>query len=156
MSLRRVYETTFIVNAALEDADIDNVLSKVINNIENHGGKIMETNKWGRRRLAYQINKKYNGFYIHLVYEAAPSTIPVIERFLVLEDTILRHLTLILPKKLYDYRAKQALQHGTAYMQMTAAEQKTDSKDARNAREGRKVEVKVKVEVEVENQEEIA
>ena len=57
MSLRRVYETTFIVNAALEDMDIDNVVNKVSSYIENHGGKVTTADKWGRRRLAYPINK---------------------------------------------------------------------------------------------------
>lgn len=110
MSLRRTYETTFIVNAALEDPDIDAIIGKVTGYIENHGAQIVEINRWGRRRLAYPINKKYNGFYVHIVFDAAPSTIPILERFLVLEDTVLRHLTLILPKKLRDFRAKRALE----------------------------------------------
>jgi len=113
MSLRRVYETTIIVNAALDDADIESVVRKVTGFIENHGAEIFEINKWGRRRLAYPINKKYNGYYVHVVYESSPSVIPIFERFLVLEDTILRHLTLILPAKLREFRAKRALQAGT-------------------------------------------
>jgi small subunit ribosomal protein S6 len=113
MSLRRVYETTIIVNAALDDADIESVISKVTGFIENHGAEIFEINKWGRRRLAYPINKKYNGYYVHVVFESSPSVIPIFERFLVLEDTILRHLSLVLPAKLRDFRAKRALQAGT-------------------------------------------
>jgi small subunit ribosomal protein S6 len=113
MSLRRVYETTIIVNAALDDTDIESVVSKVTGFIENHGAEIFEINKWGRRRLAYPINKKYNGYYVHVVFESSPSVIPIFERFLVLEDTILRHLSLVLPAKLREFRAKRALQAGT-------------------------------------------
>lgn len=112
MSVRRVYETTFIINAALEDPDVESVIQKVSSYIENHGGNIKEINKWGRRRLAYAINKKYNGFYAHIVFEATSNTVPILERFLVLEDTVLRHLTLVLPKKLADYRVKRALERG--------------------------------------------
>ena len=112
MSLRRLYETTFIVNAALEDADIESVVSKVTGYLTNHGAEILEVNKWGRRRLAYPINKKFNGFYVHLVFETVPSTIPILERYLVLEDTVLRNLTLILPLKLREFRAKRALLAG--------------------------------------------
>jgi small subunit ribosomal protein S6 len=112
MSLRRVYETTFIVNAALEDGDIESVISKVKSYIENHGAEIIEINKWGRRRLAYPINKKYNGFYVHIVFESTPATVPILERFLVLEDTVLRHLTLILPTKLKEFRAKRSISLG--------------------------------------------
>jgi len=112
MSLRRVYETTFIVNAALEDPDIDSVIGKVGSYIENHGGEIKQTDRWGRRRLAYPINKKFNGFYVHIVFEATPSTVPILERFMVLEDTILRHLTLVLPQKLIDFREKRRIERG--------------------------------------------
>jgi small subunit ribosomal protein S6 len=112
MNLRRVYETTVIVNAALEDQDIDSVVSKINNYIENHGGEIHEINKWGRRRLAYPINKKYNGFYIHIVFETMPSSVPILERFLVLEDTVLRHLTLLLPQRLIELRTEKALAEG--------------------------------------------
>lgn len=112
MSVRRLYESTFIVNAALEDSDIDGVISKVTNYIENHGGQILEINKWGRRRLAYPINKKFNGYYVHLVFESMPSTIPILERFLVLEDTVLRHLTLVLSDKLRKFRQERALNEG--------------------------------------------
>ncbi len=130
MSLRRMYETTIIVNAALEDSDIDALINKVIGIVENHGGTIIETNKWGRRRLAYPINKKYNGYYIHLVFDTAPSTIPVLERFLVLEDSVLRHLSLVLPKKLYDYRAKRALEEGVAYSAINPEAQKLKNAEA--------------------------
>lgn len=135
MNLRRQYETTFIVNAALEDSDVEAVLTKVTNYIENHGAEIVEINKWGRRRLAYPINKKYNGYYIHVVFDAAPSTVPIFERFMVLEDTILRHLTLVLPKKLREFRIKRALESGIAFgprdMDLTkvAAPTKTEAAD---------------------------
>lgn len=112
MSLRRVYETTIIINAALEDVDIDTVISKFITFLENHGGVIEETNKWGRRRLAYNINKKYNGYYVHLIFNVPPSVVPLLERFLVLEDTILRHLTLQLPSELREYRKQKSLAQG--------------------------------------------
>jgi small subunit ribosomal protein S6 len=129
MSLRRIYESTFIVNAALEDNDIDNVISKVTGYIENHGGQVVEINKWGRRRLAYPINKKYNGFYVHVVFDSKPNAIPILERFFVLEDTVLRHLTLILPKKLKDFREKRALEQGKVLM---AAEEEVTDKPAGN------------------------
>jgi small subunit ribosomal protein S6 len=61
MSVHRLYESTYIVNAALEDADIEQVVARVTEYIEQHGGKIIDHNKWGRRRLAYPIKKKHNG-----------------------------------------------------------------------------------------------
>ena len=128
MSVRRDYETTFIVNAALEDADIEVVINKVTGYIENHGGTITNVDKWGRKRLAYSINKKYNGYYVHVVFQATTTTVPIIERFLVLEDTVLRHLTLEYPKKLRDYREKKAIEilQRAAEAEENGGEEKSD------------------------------
>ncbi len=112
MSERRLYETTFIVNAALEDNDIEAVVNKVINQISNNSGTIQEINKWGRKRLAYPINKKHNGFYVNLIYQSIPEFIPSLERFMTLDDTILRHLTLQIDPKLLEIRTKRAMEEG--------------------------------------------
>jgi small subunit ribosomal protein S6 len=112
MNIRRVYETTIIINAALEDPDVDAAINKISSFLENHGGVIEETNKWGRRRLAYPINKKFNGYYVHIVFNAQSNTIPAFERFLVLEDKILRHLTLQLEAEMREYRKEKSLAEG--------------------------------------------
>jgi len=112
MNPRKLYETTFIVNAAMEDQDIDEVVSKVTTFLTNNSGEIVEVNKWGRRRLAYPINKKFNGYYIHLVYSSLPSDIPQFERLLVLENSIIRHLILDLPTELIELRKQRALTEG--------------------------------------------
>jgi small subunit ribosomal protein S6 len=127
MSLRRVYESTIIVNAALDNNDIEGVISKVTGYIENHGGKTNEIHKWGRRRLVYPINKKYNGFYVHIEFEATPNTVPILERFLILEDTVLRHLTLLLPEKLKIFRESRASAEGSIHTRMAQTAQKNDS-----------------------------
>ncbi len=140
MSLRRVYESTIIINAALEDPDIDAVITKVTNYIENHGGEIMEINKWGRRRLAYPINKKYNGYYVHIIFNSLTSVVPILERFLVLEDTVLRHLTVILPSRLRELRQQRALAEGKQGSGTTISgseEAKAAKEAARNAKEAR-------------------
>lgn len=115
MNVRRVYESTIIINAALEDNDIDAVINKITTYVENHGGVILETDKWGRKRLAYPINKKFNGYYVHIVFESMPDSLPVIERFFVLEDTVLRHLTLVLTDKLRQHRKEKSLAEGKEF-----------------------------------------
>jgi len=112
MSEKKLYETTFIINAAFDDNDIDNIIQKVLNQITNNGGTIIETNKWGRRRLAYPINKKQNGYYVHTIFRSLPEFIPQLERYLTLDDTVLRHLTLVLSEKLLEYRKQHALESG--------------------------------------------
>ena len=113
MSIRRLYESTFIINAALEDPDIEAVVRRVTEYIENHGGQFVEMNKWGRRRLAYPIKKKYNGFYVYMAFESASEVLPLIERFFTLEENVLRHLTLELSEKLREHRRERALISGS-------------------------------------------
>jgi small subunit ribosomal protein S6 len=120
MAIKKLYEATFIVNAALEDQDIDAVVSKVASYIENNGGTIKELQKWGRKRLAYPINKKYNGYYVHIIMEASPNVLPIFERFFVLDDTILRHLILQIENDLLELRANKALLEGRALAEAEA------------------------------------
>lgn len=113
MSIRRLYESTFIINAALEDPDVEAVIRRVTDYIENHGGNFVEMNKWGRRRLAYPIKKKYNGYYVYMAFEAASEILPLVERFFNLEENVLRHLTLELSEKLREHRKERALIAGS-------------------------------------------
>lgn len=154
MSLRRVYETTIIINAALEDPDIDSVISKVTGYIENNGGEIQEVNKWGRRRLAYPINKKFNGFYTHIVHETVPASLPVLERFLVLEDTVLRHLTLQLSQELRDLRAHRAVEEEKRREEEEASSKEGESSESeKSERKARKQVVKTEVKTEAKPEE---
>ena len=114
MNIRRVYETTIIINASLVEQEIEAAANKLISYIEDRGGSIEEINKWGNRRLAYPIDKKQHGYYIHLVYNIQPAEIPTIERFLVLEDTVIRHLTLQLTRELREFRKQKSLAEGKA------------------------------------------
>lgn len=104
----RLYESTAILNAALEDADVEVATKRITDFITENGGKLVEVNKWGRRRLAYPIKKKFNGYYVYMVFEAPPSMLPLLERFYVLDENTLRHLTLQLDPKLREFRKVRA------------------------------------------------
>ena len=70
---QRIYETTFIVNASLDDAQVDARHRPRAGHITKNGGTVNAVNKWGRKRLAYTINKKTNGFYVNIEF-TAPGT----------------------------------------------------------------------------------
>ncbi|MCS6808308.1 MAG: 30S ribosomal protein S6 [Bacteroidota bacterium] len=101
---KRTYETTFIVNASLEDATIEHIITSTIEFIKNNGGVITTLDKWGRRRLAYPIQKKHNGFYVYVMYDAPATLLPQLERYFHLEENILRHLTLKMSKHALEFR----------------------------------------------------
>jgi small subunit ribosomal protein S6 len=98
-SPKRLYETTFVINASLDDTQIDAVIGRVQDLIARNGGVILAVNKWGRKRLAYSINKKSTGFYVNIEFEAPATSQGPLERAYQLDELVLRHLTIILDKK---------------------------------------------------------
>jgi small subunit ribosomal protein S6 len=96
---QQIYETTFIVNASLDDPQIDAVIEKVKEAIVKHGGEIMELTKWGRKRFAYPIKKKNNGFYVLCEFKSAGDLIARLERHFLLDENIIRFLMIALDKK---------------------------------------------------------
>jgi small subunit ribosomal protein S6 len=120
MSVQRLYETTYILNAALEDAELEAIAQRVNDFITEQGGELVEVNKWGRRRLAYPIKKKYNGYYVYTVFNAPAKLVPALERFFVLDENFLRHLTLQLDPKLREFRKVRAEAQAARAAQMAA------------------------------------
>ncbi|HTY38648.1 MAG TPA: 30S ribosomal protein S6 [Bacteroidota bacterium] len=106
---KRVYETTFIVNASLDDHQIDAVIEKVKDLIVKNGGEIREFVKWGRKRFAYPIKKKNNGFYVVIEFSAPGDVIAKLERHYFLDENILRYLSLVLDKRALKARTAAAL-----------------------------------------------
>jgi small subunit ribosomal protein S6 len=104
MNPKHTYETTFIVNAALEDATIEPIINSTIEFIQNNGGSITTLDKWGRRRLAYPIQKKHNGYYVYAMYDAPATLVPQLERYFQLEENVLRHLTLKMSPQAIEFR----------------------------------------------------
>jgi small subunit ribosomal protein S6 len=110
MSKKKIYETTFIVNAALDDPQIDAEIERVKEVIVKNGGEIRDVNKWGRKRFAYPIKKKNNGFYAVIEFTAPSDAIAKLERHYQLDENILRYLTIVLDKKALKAKAAAATQ----------------------------------------------
>ena len=104
--VRRHYETVVIVNAALEDNQIEDTTTRIEDSIKTNGGEITEIEKWGRKRLAYPIQKSKSGYYSIYRYTAPSASISAIERNLKLDETVIRFLTVMLDKKALEYYEK--------------------------------------------------
>ena len=70
-----------------------------------NGGTIKAVNKWGRKRLAYAINKRTNGFYVNVEFEAPGTVLAHLERAYQLDEMVLRNLTIVLDRKALAARA---------------------------------------------------
>jgi small subunit ribosomal protein S6 len=88
-----IYESAVIINAALEDEQIDSVISRIKDTIVNNGGEIREIENWGRKRLAYMVKKSKIGYYVFFRFNAPSSIVSKLERTYVLDEHILRFLT---------------------------------------------------------------
>ena len=94
----REYETTFIVDSLLQEDQINATIEKTKSFIEKKGGKIKNIDRWGKRRLAYEIAKKQYGYYIYMRFQSEGSVIKDLEHHYKLDDSVLRHLTVLVPK----------------------------------------------------------
>jgi small subunit ribosomal protein S6 len=107
-SAKKSYETTYIINASLEDSQIEAAITHVAEVIERNGGAISATNRWGRKRMAYAIEKKNNGFYVNVEFNGPGQLIAQLERAYLLDENILRFLTVQLDKFALAAKAKSA------------------------------------------------
>ena len=96
------YEKVIILDADLDDSAVDETVGKIKDLIVKQGGEILKTDKWGRRKLAYELNKHQKGNYILLLFKTPPATIGHLEKHCRLVDTIIKFMIvkLIKPKQI--------------------------------------------------------
>jgi small subunit ribosomal protein S6 len=86
------YETVIIIDPATDDAGIERQIEKVSALITGHAGEIVNTTRWGKRKMTYRINNRNEGYYVCLQFNS-PATAPKdLDRMLRLDESILRHL----------------------------------------------------------------
>lgn len=86
----RHYELMVILDADLEERTIAPSLDTFLNVVKKDGGSVEKVDIWGRRRLAYEIDKRVEGIYAVIDVEAEPATVAELDRQLNLNDAILR------------------------------------------------------------------
>lgn len=93
----RLYELTVIIDSSLDESAIQTEIEKIESRITDSGGKIHRLDRWGIKRLAYEIKKRTQGYYVFFLFEADPGLTREIEKNLRLSDSILRYLTIVSP-----------------------------------------------------------
>lgn len=88
------YEVMYILDAALEDQVRTDAIARFSALVAQNGGTVDRVDEWGKRRLAYTINYKTEGYYV-LMYVTAPAELPrELERNLQIADSVLRYLVI--------------------------------------------------------------
>lgn len=87
------YEVMFIVDAVLEAEAVKTVVEKFTNLI-GENGELVNIDEWGKRKLAYPINHKLEGYYFIVAFKSAPQFPAELERVFRITDSILRFLVI--------------------------------------------------------------
>ncbi len=126
---KRIYESVVILNAALEDEQIEFSLSRIQETITTHGGEVIDIDKWGRKRLAYPINKAKSGYYTIFRFTSTPELISTLERNYRLDENIIRYLTITLDKFALEALSKQKEALKNAQLAEEVQTQNNESKE---------------------------
>jgi small subunit ribosomal protein S6 len=85
------YESMIIVLPSLTEENAKSVNEKVHSFIKENGGEVMNTNEWGKKRLAYEIQDVREGYYFVNYFTFDPANVEKLDRFYKLNENVIRH-----------------------------------------------------------------
>lgn len=88
----RNYELVFIIRPDLEEEAYEAMIEKFTGLIQSEGGEIVKVDKWGKRRLAYEIQKLREGYYVIVYFKGEAAVANELERVLKITDSIIRQM----------------------------------------------------------------
>ncbi len=87
------YETLVLLSPELAEENRKEILELITTIVDREGGKMIETDDWGMRQLAYPVEKQTRGYYVRLVYEAPNALVAELERNIRITDGIFKFMT---------------------------------------------------------------
>ena len=105
----RIYENLFIVKPDATEEEIDHLVDQMSKNVTAAGGTIDKVDKWGKRRLAYRIDKHREGTYVLMQFSVEAPVVKEFERRLRVQDSVIKFLTVRIDETLkrLDKRKKE-------------------------------------------------
>ncbi len=91
----RQYEVMLILPAEAEESVVGGVVDRITRLVGEDGGEVTRVDRWGRRRLAYPIAKRAEGYYLVVEFRAPPGAVAELERALHLTDEVIRHKVVV-------------------------------------------------------------
>ena len=88
----RIYEALYIIRPNLDEEAVDRTVTAVEEYIKGQGGTIVSTDKKGRRRLAYEVQKMRDGYYVLTIFKGKSESVAQIKRMMTLHEDIIRSL----------------------------------------------------------------
>lgn len=93
----RPYEVLVVFSPTAEDAAVNALLDRVTTLIRDGSGVVGAVDRWGRRRLAYEIQHHREGYYVLVEASAEPEVLSEVDRVLLLADEVIRHKVIRIP-----------------------------------------------------------
>jgi len=97
----RPYEVMVIFDADLEEAEIRAAVERSTQLIQSKGAELGHVDFWGKRRFAYRLKHRWEGYYVVFQAKAEPAAMDELSRVLSLADEVLRHKVLRIPEEVY-------------------------------------------------------
>jgi small subunit ribosomal protein S6 len=95
----RAYELMTIFVGETDEADVNRILDQGVKLINAGNGRVAKTDRWGKRRFAYEINHKWEGIYVVQEIVTEASNLDDVERMLRIADEVVRHKLIRLPDR---------------------------------------------------------
>ena len=136
MASKRTYEVMYIAQPETADDDISKLNDGIQKLIETEGGSIVKIDNIGRKKLAYEIKRKKEGYYVLLEIEGSGKEIAELERRFRVNDAIVRYITVRVDEdrktaeKLRAKRERRASKRATFASQEESADQATEAQDS--------------------------
>ncbi|MBF0499919.1 MAG: 30S ribosomal protein S6 [Candidatus Riflebacteria bacterium] len=89
----RPYESLFFTEPNISDEALDSLMTKVEGAIARYGGEVEKVNRWGKRNLAYNVEKHSEGYYVLVDFKGGAEVLKELERFYLINQTVLRFIT---------------------------------------------------------------
>ncbi|GAB6159113.1 30S ribosomal protein S6 [Desulfotomaculum varum] len=88
----RNYEVMYIIKPELEEENVTALIEKFKALVEEKGAEVTKVDKWGKRRLAYEINHLKEGIYVVMQFKAESAAAAELDRVMKINDDIIRHM----------------------------------------------------------------
>ena len=89
----RRYETIYIIKAGASEEEKTAIIDRATAIIEEGGGFTVTLDRWGVKKLAYEISKEAQGYYVYFEYASTPEAVAEMERIFRIDDNVLKYLT---------------------------------------------------------------
>ena len=117
----RIYEELFIIKPDATEEEVDQIIEQMKGVITTASGAIDKVDKWGKRRLAYRVDKHREGSYVLIQFTSPPETVKELERRLRVTDAVIKFLTVRIDETLKRLEKRRKHREKRAHRKATAA-----------------------------------